>query len=88
MIVGAVGAVVTILSKEGLPRYLKIDDPVGTVSIHGAAGIWGVLAVSLFAHQEITEEQFIPETGYYFFLALKILDRLFWSQFQRFGEEY
>ena len=30
-------------------RYLKIDDPVGAVSVHGMNGLWGVIAVGLFA---------------------------------------
>ena len=28
---------------------LKIDDPVGAVSVHGVCGAWGTLAVGLFA---------------------------------------
>ena len=32
-----------------LERVLKIDDPVGAVSVHGFAGAWGTLAVGLFA---------------------------------------
>ncbi|PIQ76669.1 ammonium transporter [Candidatus Peregrinibacteria bacterium CG10_big_fil_rev_8_21_14_0_10_49_24] len=45
--IGAIGSVamyagVTLLWK------LRIDDPVGAVSVHGVAGIWGVLAVGLF----------------------------------------
>ncbi len=28
---------------------LKIDDPVGAISVHGICGIWGVLAVGIFA---------------------------------------
>jgi Amt family ammonium transporter len=30
-------------------RVLKVDDPVGAVGVHGVNGIWGVLAVGLFA---------------------------------------
>ncbi len=28
---------------------LKVDDPVGAISVHGANGIWGVISVGLFA---------------------------------------
>ena len=30
-------------------RVLKVDDPVGAISVHGANGLWGVLSVGLFA---------------------------------------
>ena len=32
---------------------LKIDDPVGAVGVHGAAAIWGVIAVGLFADSNL-----------------------------------
>ncbi|HEX4447412.1 MAG TPA: hypothetical protein VH044_11775, partial [Polyangiaceae bacterium] len=33
----------------GLEKNLRIDDPVGAVSVHGICGIWGTIAVGLFA---------------------------------------
>ena len=44
MIIGAGGGLIVLLSIVGLDK-LKIDDPVGAISVHGTAGIWGVLAV-------------------------------------------
>lgn len=44
--IGAGGGVVVVLSIITLDR-LKIDDPVGAISAHGSAGIWGLLAVAL-----------------------------------------
>lgn len=32
-----------------MERVLNVDDPVGAVSVHGVNGIWGVLALGLFA---------------------------------------
>jgi len=32
-----------------LLEFLRIDDPVGAVSVHGFAGIWGTLSLGLFA---------------------------------------
>jgi Amt family ammonium transporter len=44
--IGAIGGVIVIFSILGLER-MKIDDPVGAISVHGTAGIWGVMAVLL-----------------------------------------
>jgi Amt family ammonium transporter len=49
VIIGAIGAVVMIGSVSFVERVLKVDDPVGAVSVHGAAGLWGLLAVGIFA---------------------------------------
>jgi len=46
--IGAVGGVLVVFSIITLDK-LKIDDPVGAVSVHGVVGIWGVLAVLLSA---------------------------------------
>ena len=32
-----------------MERKLKIDDPVGAISVHGVNGPWGVIALGLFA---------------------------------------
>lgn len=47
LLVGAVGGAVAFGSILLLDRVLKIDDPVGAISVHGAAGIWGLLAVCM-----------------------------------------
>ena len=49
-LIGAVGGVVVVFSIIGLDR-LKIDDPVGAISVHGVVGIWGLLAVC-FTNEE------------------------------------
>jgi Amt family ammonium transporter len=43
-LIGAVGGVLVVMSIIGLDK-LRIDDPVGAISVHGTAGIWGLLAV-------------------------------------------
>ena len=43
-LIGAVGGAIVVLSVLGLDR-LKIDDPVGAISVHGTVGIWGLLVV-------------------------------------------
>ena len=44
MIIGAVGGLIVVPSIVLLDK-LRIDDPVGAISVHGVAGIWGILAV-------------------------------------------
>ncbi|NOX75886.1 MAG: ammonium transporter [Gammaproteobacteria bacterium] len=45
-LIGGVGGVLVVLSIITLDK-LKIDDPVGAISVHGTVGIWGLLAVPL-----------------------------------------
>ncbi|MFP4213580.1 MAG: ammonium transporter [Desulfohalobiaceae bacterium] len=42
--IGAVAGVIVVFSILALDR-LRIDDPVGAISVHGVVGIWGLLAV-------------------------------------------
>ena len=46
-IIGAIGGVIVVFSIVMLDRKLRIDDPVGAISVHGVVGIWGLLAVVL-----------------------------------------
>ena len=46
-IIGAIAGVVVVYGVLAIEKYL--DDPVGALSAHGLAGIWGTLAVGLFA---------------------------------------
>jgi Amt family ammonium transporter len=43
-LIGAVGGVIVVFSIVLLDR-LRIDDPVGAISVHGTVGVWGLLAV-------------------------------------------
>jgi Amt family ammonium transporter len=45
-IIGAIGGVLVVFAIIGLDK-LKIDDPVGAISVHGVVGLWGLLAVPL-----------------------------------------
>ncbi len=44
-LIGAVGGVIVVFSIVGMDK-LKIDDPVGAISVHGVVGIWGLIAVT------------------------------------------
>src|SRR5262245_15484533 len=48
-IIGLVAGVLVCLSVEFFDRVLKVDDPVGAISVHGTNGLWGVISVGLFA---------------------------------------
>lgn len=47
MIVGAIAGVIVVFSIIFFDK-IKIDDPVGAISVHGVCGIWGTLAVGIF----------------------------------------
>jgi Amt family ammonium transporter len=49
-LIGVVGGLLVVTSIVMLDK-LRIDDPVGAISVHGVAGIWGVMAV-LFSNDE------------------------------------
>jgi Amt family ammonium transporter len=49
-VIGAVAGLLVIEAAFFVERRLKLDDPVGAVAVHGANGIWGVLAVGIFAN--------------------------------------
>ena len=47
-IIGGIGGALVVFSIVTLDK-LKIDDPVGAISVHGVAGIWGLMAVPFTA---------------------------------------
>ncbi len=50
VIIGAVAGVLVVFSVFFVEGVLKIDDPVGAISVHGTCGSWGVLSVGLLAN--------------------------------------
>lgn len=49
VVIGAVAGVLVCWSVFFLERVVKVDDPVGAISVHGTCGAWGVLSLGLFA---------------------------------------
>ena len=47
-ILGAIAGVIVVVAVDVL-EWLKIDDPIGAVPVHGICGIWGTLSLGLFA---------------------------------------
>jgi Amt family ammonium transporter len=48
-IIGIIAGLLVCVSVEFIDRVLRIDDPVGAISVHGAGGLFGVISVGLFA---------------------------------------
>ncbi len=48
-VIGAFAGVLVCWSVLFLERTMKVDDPVGAISVHGTCGAWGVLSLGLFA---------------------------------------
>jgi Amt family ammonium transporter len=49
IVIGGVGGILVVLSVLFVDYVLKIDDPVGAVSVHAVNGLWGTLSYGLFA---------------------------------------
>ena len=48
--IGAIAAPIMMGSVWAIENVLKIDDPVSAISVHGVCGLWGLLAVGIFAN--------------------------------------
>ncbi len=48
VVIGAIAGVIVVMSVLFIDQKLKIDDPVGAISVHGVCGAWGTLAAGLF----------------------------------------
>jgi ammonium transporter, Amt family len=65
-IIGAVAGVLVVLCVYAIDKY--IDDPVGALSAHGVAGIWGTLACGLFTAPRLAQYNAFgdPEGGLWY----------------------
>lgn len=66
-IIGAVAGVLVVLSVLMIDR-LRIDDPVGAISVHLVNGIWGTLCVGLFTTTDLSATPITggPAAGFFF----------------------
>ena len=55
VVVGAIAGAIVVLSVLFFDK-IRIDDPVGAVSVHGVCGIWGTLAVGIFGGGSIVTQ--------------------------------
>ena len=64
-VIGFVAGVIVVYSVLAFEKFL--DDPVGALSAHGLAGIWGTLAVGIFASPRLIVEGAAPGVWYSLF---------------------
>ncbi len=53
MLVGLIGGIIAVFSVLFLERILRVDDPVGAITVHGICGVWGTLSVGIFGSTAI-----------------------------------
>ncbi|MBA2505597.1 MAG: ammonium transporter [Thermoleophilaceae bacterium] len=63
-IIGAVGGVIVVYGVYAIDK--KLDDPVGALSAHGLAGVWGTLACGLFTSPRLAEYNGIGDPGLFY----------------------
>jgi ammonium transporter, Amt family len=63
-IIGAVAGVIVVLGVLGIEKL--IDDPVGALSAHGLAGIWGTLACGLFTSPRLAALNEVGDPGLWY----------------------
>jgi Amt family ammonium transporter len=54
VIIGFIAGVIVVFSVVFIDQVLRIDDPVGAISVHGVCGAWGTLAAGLFNAEGVT----------------------------------
>jgi ammonium transporter, Amt family len=91
ILIGTVGGILVVMSVVFLEHTLKVDDPVGAVSVHGVCGAWGTLSLGLFA-----QDVFSPGTtgnglffggglNLFFHQAIGVVAVLMWCLFTGFA---
>jgi Amt family ammonium transporter len=61
-IIGCIGGILVVFAVIGFDK-LKIDDPVGALSVHLVNGIWGTLALGLFYNTDVAKNIAALDTG-------------------------
>jgi Amt family ammonium transporter len=55
VLIGAIAGAAVVFSATFIEDKCKLDDPVGAISVHGTCGIWGCLALGLFANGQYAD---------------------------------
>ncbi len=51
LIIGVLAGIIVVFAVDFFDRVVKVDDPVGAISVHGVCGAFGTLCVGLFARR-------------------------------------
>jgi len=82
ILLGGVAGVLVCIGVE-LLEWLRIDDPIGAVPVHGFCGIWGTLSLGLFASGQFgatgptAPDNSAPLTGLFYGGGMKLLEAQF-----------
>jgi len=82
VLLGGIAGVLVIVAVDAL-EYLRIDDPIGAVPVHGICGIWGTLSLGLFASGQygvtgpLGPDNSTPLTGLFYGGGFKVLEAQF-----------
>jgi Amt family ammonium transporter len=71
LVIGLVAGVIVVLGVYAVDKY--IDDPVGALSAHGLAGIWGTLACGLFTVPALAQYNAVGDGGLFYTGSFKQL---------------
>jgi ammonium transporter, Amt family len=63
-IIGAVAGIIVVVSVLAIDK--KLDDPVGALSAHGIAGIWGTLSCGLFTSPRLASFNAVGDSGLFY----------------------
>src|SRR5690349_5058073 len=63
-IIGAVAGIIVVVCVLAIEKYL--DDPVGALSAHGVAGIWGTLSCGLFTSPRLADLNAVGKPGFFY----------------------
>ncbi|ESP05195.1 hypothetical protein LOTGIDRAFT_102290 [Lottia gigantea] len=86
LVIGMVGGFCTIFVIK-ITEIAKIDDPVGAIGVHGGGGLWGLIAVGIFAAEDSLEQLTYGRAGLthgggFYLLGVQtlcIVCEVFWS---------
>lgn len=65
IVIGAIGGIIVYPFMRFLDK-VRIDDPIGAITVHGAIGVWGTLSNGLFATPELVEKLGVGQPGLFY----------------------